>query len=47
MDDYLKTFFPDFGERENRNVPRRWIVNVIYTLKGDQFKIWRDEQCEI
>ena len=33
-------------EGEIKKLPREWLGNVIYTIVGEDFKTWVDEQIE-
>ena len=31
-------YLPD--EREIRKIPKQWLINLVYSIVGDDFKIW-------
>ena len=37
-------YIPDLNEI--RKVPKQWLINIIYSLVGNQFKAWVREQIE-
>ena len=36
--DKLKLYLPE--ERDMHKLPRQWVINVIYSLCGDNFRQW-------
>ena len=38
QDELVKEYLPD--ERDIRRLPRQWVINLIYSLKGDEFREW-------
>ena len=40
-DEQVCQHLPD--ERDIHRLPRQWVVNVIYSLKGDEFREWVSE----
>ena len=40
----LRLYLPD--ERDMAKLPRQWIINVIYSLLGDDFREWVSQQVK-
>ena len=42
--DKLKLYLPE--ERDMHKLPRQWVINVIYSLCGDNFRQWVSQQVK-
>ena len=42
--DKLKLYLPE--ERDMNKLPRQWVINVIYSLCGDNFREWVSQQVK-
>ena len=40
----VKQYLPD--ERDMVKLPRQWLINVIYSLAGDDFRVWVSQQVK-
>ena len=40
----VKQYLPD--ERDVPKLPRQWLINVIYSLAGDDFRAWVSQQVK-